>query len=243
MPFDHWRHHYGWIVGALLIMVAVAVMFLQYRVARPPLRLFHIAALAGGLAIGGLLFIPAVPRIVTALRQLMIARAPTETTGPFPVATAEIALPAAIASEPAIPIQIWYPTTGQPMAVPGLPESIAPQSCPEILEHRRLADAQAKFSVLLYAPGNGGVKTDSASTAAELASHGYIVVAIDDIDRMDKEPRPLVFDYSSAEAFKGTLRTADRKVRRLRRNAPSWRWTGSRPAPMPIGAGGSASTV
>jgi predicted dienelactone hydrolase len=68
-----------------------------------------------------------------------------------------------------------------------------------------LADAPAKFSVLLYAPGNGGVKTDSASTAAELASHGYIVVAIDDIDRIDKEPRPLVFDYSSAEAFKDTL--------------------------------------
>jgi dienelactone hydrolase len=213
MPFDHWRHHYGWIVGALLIMVAVAIIFLQYRAARP-FRLFHIAALAGGLAIGGLLFIPAVPRIVTALWQLVIARAPTETTGPFPVATAEIALPAAIASEPAISIQIWYPTTGQPAGVPGLPESIAPQLCPEILEHRRLADAPAKFSVLLYAPGNGGVKTDSASTAAELASHGYIVVAIDDIDRMDKEQRPLVFDYSSAEAFKGTLRTADRKVRR-----------------------------
>jgi len=220
MPFDHWRHHYGWIVGALLIMVAVAIIFLQFRAARP-FRLFHIAALAGGLAIGGLLFIPAVPRIVTALRQLMIARAPTETSGPFPVATVDITLPAAIASETAIPIQIWYPTTNQPMAVPGLPESIAPQSCPEILEDRRLADAQAKFSVLLYAPGNGGEKTDSTSTAAELASHGYIVVAIDDIDRspgatggVDKESQPLAFDFSSAEAFKGTLRTADRKVRR-----------------------------
>jgi dienelactone hydrolase len=220
MPFDHWRHHYGWIAGALLIMMAVAVMFLQYRAARPP-RIFHIAALAGAFVIGGLLFIPAVPRIVTALRQLMIARAPTETSGPFPVATADIALPAATASEPAIPIQIWYPTVGQPVAVPVLPESAAPHSCSGILEHRRLAGAQQQYPILLYAPGNGGVKTDSASTAAELASHGYIVVAIDDIDRspgatvgVDKESQPLAFDFSSAEAFKGTLRTADRKVRR-----------------------------
>ncbi|HEY8005519.1 MAG TPA: dienelactone hydrolase family protein [Methylocella sp.] len=211
MHFGHWRH-YDWVAGALLIMIGVTILFLyrEYRPARP-LRIFQIATLAGVFVIGGLLFIPAVPRLVTAARQLVISRAPTETSGPFPVTTADIALASASNSEPAIPIQIWYPAAGRPVATPG--NLAAPQSCLEFLEHQRLANAQQQFPILLYAPGNGGVKTDNASTAAELASHGYIVVAIDDIDRSPGAMSPLTFDFSSAEVFKDTLRTADRKVR------------------------------
>ena len=211
MHFGHWRH-YDWVAGALLIMIGVTILFLyrEYRPARP-LRIFQIATLAGAFVIGGLLFIPAVPRLVTAARQLVISRAPTETSGPFPVTTGDIALASAANSEPAIPIQIWYPAAGRPVATPG--NLAAPQSCLEFLEHQRLANAQQQFPILLYAPGNGGVKTDNASTAAELASHGYIVVAIDDIDRSPGAMSPLTFDFSSAEVFKDTLRTADRKVR------------------------------
>ena len=88
MHFGHWRH-YDWVAGALLIMIGVTILFLyrEYRPARP-LRIFQIATLAGVFVIGGLLFIPAVPRLVTAARQLVISRAPTETSGPFPVTTA-----------------------------------------------------------------------------------------------------------------------------------------------------------
>jgi dienelactone hydrolase len=213
MHFGHWRH-YDWVAGALLIMMAVAILFLhrEYRPARP-LRIFQIATLAGAFVIGGLLFIPAVPRLATASRQLVISRAPTETSGPFPVATGDITL-ATMDSEAAIPIQIWYPAAGQSVAVPAPGNLAAPQSCSEFLEHQRLANAQQQFPILLYAPGNGGVKTDNASTAAEMASHGYIVVAIDDIDRSPGAMYPLTFDFSSAEAIKDTLRTADRKVRR-----------------------------
>jgi dienelactone hydrolase len=85
--------------------------------------------------------------------------------------------------------------------------------------HHKL-DTRSQFPVLLYAPANGGAKDDNASTTAELASHGYVVMAIDDIDRDPRSPtatddwQPLTFDFSSAEAFKTTLRIGDRKVRR-----------------------------
>jgi dienelactone hydrolase len=216
---EQWRDRYGWVIGALIIMTAVAVMIAQYDSVRPP-RILHLVGFAVGLAIGGLLFSPAVPRIIIALRKLVMARVPMDASGPFPVATADVALPSATADDPAILVQIWFPTAGDPSAVAALPESAPPHSCSAFLEHRQLAGAERPFPILLYVPGNGQGKDDNASTAAELASHGYIIMAIDDIDR-DPRPidaageilQPLAFDFASAEAFKTTLRTGDRKVR------------------------------
>ena len=220
MFFETWRDRYGWVIGALILMAALAVMAAQYFSARPP-RILHLAGLAFGLAIGGLFFVPAVPRLVTALQQLFIARAPMDTSGPFPVATADIALPTAAAGDPTILVQIWYPTAGSPSAASKPPESTVPPLCSKVLDQSRLAGAEQKFSLLLYAPGSGGEKDDNASTAAELASNGYIIMAIEDIDRdpgppvtAEEMPRPLTFDFSSAGAFITTLRTGDRKVRR-----------------------------
>lgn len=218
MFFEQWRDRYGWVIGALIIMMAVAVMIAQYDSVRPP-RIFHLVGLAVGLGIGGLLFSPAVSRIIIALRQLVIARAPMDMSGPFPVATTDVTLPSSTDGDPAILVQIWYPAAGDPSALASLSESTPPLSCSE-LEHRHLADAERQFPLLLYVPGNGHGKDDNASTAAELASHGYIIMAIDDIDRDPRPPvvageilQPLAFDISSAEAFKTTLRTGDRKVR------------------------------
>ena len=117
MLFEQWRDRFGWIIGALLIMTVVAIMIVQYqyRAARPP-RIFSLVGLAVGISIGGLLFLPAVPRIVTALWQLVITQAPMDTSGPFPVATIDVTLPSA-AGDPAILVQIWYPTAGKPSAV------------------------------------------------------------------------------------------------------------------------------
>jgi dienelactone hydrolase len=219
MNFDHWRDRYGWIIGALIILTAIVIIIVQYRSMRPT-RSFTVVALVIGFGIGGLLFIPSVPRILTALRQFMIAQAPTATSGPFQVAAVNAALLASAANGPTIFVQIWYPAAANLPATDLLSESATPVACSKVMDDRRLSDTRSQFPILLYAPGNGGVKDESASTAAELASHGYVVMAIDDIDR-DPLPltaaddwQPLTFDFSSAEAFKTTLRIGDRKVRR-----------------------------
>jgi predicted dienelactone hydrolase len=219
MNFDHWRDRYGWMIGALIITTAIVIIIAQYRSIRPP-RSFTLVAIVAGFAIGGLLFVPAVPRIFTALRHFVIARAPTATSGPFQVAAVNTALQASAANDPTIFVQIWYPAPANLPATDLLPESATPVACSTVMDGRRLSDARSQFPILLYAPGNGGVRDESASTAAELASHGYVVVAIDDIDRDPRSSaaaedwQPLTFDFSSAEAFKTTLRIGDRKVRR-----------------------------
>jgi dienelactone hydrolase len=219
MSFDHWRDRYGWIIGALVILTAIVIIIVQYRSMRPT-RSFTLVALATGFGIGGLLFVPSVPRILTTLRHFVIPRAPTATSGPFQVTAVNAALLASAANDPTIVVQIWYPVAANLPATDLLSGSATPVACSKVMDDRRLSDTRSQFPVLLYAPWNGGVKDDNASTAAELASHGYVVMAIDDIDRDPRSAtatddwQPLTYDFPSAEAFKTTLRIGDRKVRR-----------------------------
>ncbi|MGH6820561.1 MAG: hypothetical protein ACREDU_06830, partial [Methylocella sp.] len=219
MNFVHWRDRYGWIIGALIILTAIVIVIVQYRSMRPT-RSFTLVALATGFGIGGMLFVPSVPRILTALRHFVIAREPTATSGPFQVTAVNAALPASVADVPTIFVQIWYPAAATLPATALLSESATPVTCPRVMDDRRLSEPRSQFPILLYAPWNGGVKDDNASTAAELASHGYVVMAIDDIDRDPRSPtatddwQPLTFNFSSAEAYQTTLRMGDRKVRR-----------------------------
>jgi dienelactone hydrolase len=219
MNFEHWRDRYGWIIGALIILTIIVLIIVQYRSMRPT-RAFTLVALATGFGIGCLLFVPSVPRIFTALRHFVIAREPTATSGPFQVTVVNAALLASAANDPTIFAQIWYPAAANLPATELLSESATPVTCSKVLDDRRLSDNRSQFPILLYVPWNGGVKDDNASTAAELASHGYVVMAIDDIDRDPRSPaaaddwQPLTFDFSSAEAFQTTLRNSDRKVRR-----------------------------
>ncbi|MGA7386200.1 MAG: hypothetical protein WBW81_16335 [Methylocella sp.] len=219
MNFDHLRDRYGWMIGALIILTAIVISIVQYRSMRPT-RAFALVALAAGFGIGGMLFVPSLPRILTALRHFVIARAPTATSGQFQVTAVNAALPASAASDPTIFVQIWYPAAANRPATDLLSEGAAPVACSKAMDTHRLADTRPQFSILLYAPWNGGAMDDNASTAAELASHGYVVMAIDDIDRDPRSPaasddgQPLTFDFSSAEALKTTLRIGDRKVRR-----------------------------
>jgi dienelactone hydrolase len=219
MKFDHYIGRYGWMIGALIILTAIVISVVQYRSGRPT-RTFTLIALATGIGIGGLLFVPSLPLILAALRHFVIARAPTATSGPFRVMAVNATLPASAASDPAIVVQIWYPAVAYLAATDLLSEPATPVTCSRVMHDRRLSDTRSQIPILLYAPWNGGVKDDNASTAAELASHGYVVIAIDDIDRDPRPPttpddgQPLTFDTSSAEAFKTTLRIGDRKVRR-----------------------------
>jgi dienelactone hydrolase len=219
MSFDHWRDRYGWIIGALVILTAIVIIIVQYRSMRPT-RSFTLVALATGFGIGGLLFVPSVPRILTTLRHFVIPRAPTATSGPFQITAVNAALLASAANDPTIVVQIWYPVAANLPATDLLSGSATPVACSKVMDDRRLSDTRSQFPVLLYAPWNGGVKDDNASTAAELASHGYVVMAIDDIDRDPRSAtatddwQPLTYDFPSAEAFKTTLRIGDRKVRR-----------------------------
>jgi dienelactone hydrolase len=219
MNFDRWRGRYGWIIGALIILTAIVIIIVQYRSMRPT-RSFTLVALATGFGIGGLLFVPSVPRILTALRHFVIAGEPTATSGSFQVTTVNAALLASAADDRTIVVQIWYPAAPNLPATDLFAESATPVTCSKLMDYSRLSDTRPQFPILLYAPWNGGAKDDNASTAAELASHGYVVMAIDDIDRDPRAPtatddwQPLTFDFSSAEAFKTTLRIGDRKVRR-----------------------------
>jgi dienelactone hydrolase len=219
MLFDQWRDRFGWTIGALIIMTTLTVMIAQYCSARPP-RIFTLVALVAGFGAAGLLFIPVAPRIITALRQFVIARAPMDTSGPFHIAAVDVALPSSAVNDPTILVKIWYPAAVNLSTPAMLSGAATPVACSKIMDAHRLSGAKPKFPILLYAPGNGGAKVDNASTAAELASHGYIVMAIDDIDLDPRPPgatgdmaQPLDFDFSSAGAFKNTLRTGDRKVR------------------------------
>ena len=67
--------------------------------------------------------------------------------------------------------------------------------------------APGRHPALVYIPSWGGVRSDNTTQAENLASHGYVVVAIDDL-YPDK-----AMDLSTAVAYRDTLRWAARKVR------------------------------
>lgn len=220
LRLDHLRDSFGWIVGGLLIVATLAGLIIQYSSPRPP-RVFAMSALAIGLVLGVALFAPAAPHIARALQLLAMASPPRDVSGPCPVATVSVALPPSTGEGAPIIVQIWYPTAEDGAAVANAaPAAILP--CEQAMRERRILEAPAQIPLLLYAPGAGAARDDNASTSAALASHGYAVMAIDDIDRHQPSPSatganqaaaPLAFDFSSAESFERTLRDADRKAR------------------------------
>jgi hypothetical protein len=139
MNFDHWRDRYCWIIGAMIIMTAIAIIIVQFRSTRPT-RSFTLVALATGFGIGGLLFVPSVPRILTALRHFVIAKAPTATSGPFQVTAVNAALLASAANDPTIVVQIWYPAAANLPATDLLSESATPVACSKVMDDRRLSN-------------------------------------------------------------------------------------------------------
>jgi dienelactone hydrolase len=133
-------------------------------------------------------------------------------TGPNRVGT--IAL--SVGDEKPVTVQFWYPARDEPGA----------RRAPYLLASHPTADLRATISralvgtdsveganvapgkhpVLLYVPSWGGRRGDNTAQAQELASHGFIVAAVD-----DAYPQPPL-DLSSA-AYDRTLRWCDEKVR------------------------------
>jgi len=67
--------------------------------------------------------------------------------------------------------------------------------------------ADGSHSVLLYFPAWGGTRADNTVLAQNLASHGFVVVGMDDL----YPSRPM--DFSSEQAFRASLRWGDDKAR------------------------------
>jgi dienelactone hydrolase len=201
LSFEQLRDRYGIIVGIALIAAALAGLAINYASARP-LRPLALCGLAIGVGLGIYLILPVALRFATPLN---------DRSGPFPIATFNVEL---MPSEGGVPViaQIWYPAEA-----PSMPSEIAPLACAQATGARRLAQADARFPILLYAPGASGRRDENAWTSATLSSHGYVVVAIDDIEHDLPAPgssgvKPLTFDFSSDEANAQTLHDAARKV-------------------------------
>ncbi|MCI0598023.1 MAG: hypothetical protein L0Y60_00615 [Beijerinckiaceae bacterium] len=217
LRFDQLFNWFGWVPGAILFIAASIGLAVTMRSPQPA-GAMTVSALLIALGIGGVLFFPEAPRLAKALVWLAVPPSPPAPSGSLPVGTAGIILP-----QDSAPIiaQIWYPAA-EGQSGPSPPsQSAALITCSEFMTGEVLSRKDSQYFIVLYAPGNGGGRTASASTAAELASHGYVVLAIDDIDRDPQPPgqgeeiaQPLVFDFSSRGAFEKTLGTADRKVRR-----------------------------
>lgn len=123
-------------------------------------------------------------------------------TGPLPVTRSERVLVAPVTpahtAEARIPVAVWRPDAG---------------------------GAAEDGPVILYAPGWGGRRDGNEVTLRNLASHGYVTVAFDDVvydpadpgaSAEDEAARRAPLDLSSAEGF---LATGDRRARLTARKA------------------------
>jgi dienelactone hydrolase len=228
LSLDQLRDRFGWMLGALIIAGAVIALMVAYRSGRP-LRVFALSASAIALVLGCLLFIPAAPRLIMAFHQFATSSPLPRPSGPLPVETISIALPAATGGGAPIIAQVWYPVASDDAAFGSSGPGRGPAAdCAEALGNAPLSKAQLGYPILLSAQGGRGLSHGNASTSVELASHGYVVLAVDDADYEtgapnekdgNDSPRVWAFDFSSAEAFEATLHNADRKVRRLAEKA------------------------
>ncbi len=211
---DQARDRYGYIVAAALVVAALAGLILSASMRSS--RLLVLSLLAIGL--GAVVLVPAAPRLARALQQFAFAGPPAEPSGPYSAATFNVLLPPAGGGGAPILARLWHPSdTAWPP--PG-----APLPCAQATAEHRLARGDERVPIVLYAPGNGNGRDENASTSATLASHGFIVLAIDDVERDSPEPsapraEPLSFDFSSDEAYEKTLKGGARKAEREARKA------------------------
>ena len=136
-------------------------------------------------------------------------------TGPLPVGTIVVALHALTTEGKPIVGCVWYPSVlargphaAYALDATGLPVRDRLVSALVRTDARRNAVSRAgRAPVLVYIPGLGGRRFHNTALAQDLASHGYVVVAVDDT-------QPSVgFDFSSELGLKRTLTEGDRKVR------------------------------
>ncbi len=131
-------------------------------------------------------------------------------TGPAAVGTTILTV------APGVSVQVWYPaqrgSAGQraPYALGSTAGNWRARLSAAMVRTDAVVDvpvAPGRYPILLYAPSWGGVRSDNTTHAQNLASHGFIVVAMDDAYAA------IPMDLSSATAYHATLRWAGRKAR------------------------------
>ena len=136
-------------------------------------------------------------------------------TGSLPVGTSVVALDAFTTEGKPIVGCIWYPSESDrgphaayALGATGLSARDRLVSAIVRTDARRNSAARAgRAPVIVYVPGLGGRRFNNTALAQELASHGYVVVAVDDT-------QPSVgFDFGSEAGIQRTLIEGDRKVR------------------------------
>jgi dienelactone hydrolase len=116
-------------------------------------------------------------------------------------------------------LSVWYPATSggraayradghglEAMLVGWLVRSSAAPGAPVASQARR-------FPALISIASWGGVGSENTALCEDLASHGFVVIALDDMDR-DRHADPAVsgpLDLSSDRAVASTMRLASRK--------------------------------
>ncbi len=205
---------------AALIVVVGALAGLRRAAGRGPGRRGN--GVMGAVAAGttGLILLSGLGAWM-AMAQAPRASGPPPPPGRFAVREGEAPFPGE-GEDPAFVAQAWTP------GAPGARDSRRdPQDRPGVCDVLPSGTAQGSDGltrVIVYFPGNGGQRTDGASVAKYLAAQGFLVLAMDDVDRDAPvagrtRPPSLDFDYASWPATLRTQRAADDKARREARRA------------------------
>lgn len=137
-------------------------------------------------------------------------------TGPWPVGTTIVSFEASDKTQVPIVARAWYPA---PLGSRGAHASYQYGSTARTLKERMIGmfvhtDAlrnvpivRGRAPVIVYLPGMGGRSFHNSAQAQDLASHGYVVFAVD-----DTQPT-FDFDTSSASGIRKGEADGDRKIR------------------------------
>lgn len=196
------------LAGAGLALPFAVAPLLRRRTGRPSWRAHRWLALPGSVACVGLIAtgpvaawafpVPVFPEpsghfaVGTRVMQWTDAKRPeTATADPHDRRT--------------VVVQLWYPARKSPAGaqraqylgrteheartvsdalargagLPGFLIDGVPRAHSHAVFNASVADGGGRFPVVLFSPGSGGVRTQNTAWAEELASHGYLVAALD----------------------------------------------------------------
>jgi dienelactone hydrolase len=185
---------YWTILALVLLLLALMALWLtQARWSERVTPAIPFALLA--LAVAAL----ALPTL-RAMTQFMAAFQGAPTTpllaGAHAVTVFDIALPPS-GGQSGLTVRLWRPSNSA--------GALSRRGCEEAFTQAP-PTALNTAPLVLYAPGWGGDRSENARTATMLASHGYIVVALD-----DSAPQ-IQFDFSSEAATAETTRRAGERL-------------------------------
>jgi len=169
---------WGWVAGAAALLVTIGLVAMMGRVRA--LRGWKLRAIVLVVGLVGAALLAA-PFAINASRM----RSPL---GPEAFQRATLTLPAPGVPGRVIGMDLWFPAQG--------PATIdAGRGCDALRALPLSAKADEAIPLVLYIARFKGDRADNIARMEELASHGYIVAAIDDIALDDPDP-----DASAQEA-------------------------------------------